>query len=90
MIKLKYSRLSIAMIVVGLILINICFLVPVPNIWWIYISVGVGAAICLAAFLIKLFVIRCPSCGFRGIMPQVSSKRVADCIRCGEPVQFGK
>lgn len=45
-----------------------------------------GLAAVVAAWMVKQFGLRCPHCGYPGVLPRWKGK--GGCIRCGRTVEF--
>ena len=44
----------------------------------------------LGAFFIKLALLRCPHCGYRGAPPQWRKSGTIHCPRCGHPFEYDR
>ena len=49
-----------------------------------------GSVALTGAFLIKLLVLACPHCGYRGAPPQWRQNRTIHCPRCGNSFEYDR
>ena len=84
-LKRRFARASIVLFCFGLV----CMWIPLifaRSDWAFLIILGTIAILC--ALTIKYVKLRCPSCGFGGLMPQWSQNDTYHCPKCGELVHW--
>lgn len=83
-LKRKYARLCLILIASGVICMLVPFVLTLSGVgkYWII----VGAILLFSAAVVKHIFLKCPYCGFRGLMPQWTANGTYHCPGCGEKV----
>ena len=90
MLKRKYARISIVLLVAGVAVILMC-----PTFGYISVLTGTvcyftGLALAIAGFVVRFIFIRCPSCEKVSPMPQWTRSGTIYCHKCGERFTYDK
>ncbi len=86
-LKRKYAFLSLALLICGVLFLWVPFL--------FYTSVKLGKIfviggiiMILSALVLKYILLKCPNCGFAGLVPQLSGNETYYCPKCGKKIKW--
>ena len=82
MLKRRYARISIVLVILGLAIL-LLFKTYYGNVYEIVFAC-IGVALSIAGIVISFIFIRCPSCRRRSVGPQWSKSGTRYCSFCGE------
>lgn len=78
----KFAKISIICFVLGIAMFLL--FVGFKNI----IFVGVGIGFMYVSILIKMQLLKCPYCGFKGFMPSWAKINIIKCKNCNESFSY--
>jgi DNA-directed RNA polymerase subunit RPC12/RpoP len=87
-LKRRFARGAIAALAFGIVCLCI------PPVFDLHESaeyfIYAGGALILISLLIKTLLLKCPTCGYRGAIPQWSKSGSIHCPKCGEPFEYDR
>lgn len=88
-LKRKYARLCIILGVMALVCCwSSIFIVVHISEFIAKLLIGGGAVLLFCALGVKFALLRCPECGYSGLMPQWSKNDSYHCPKCGIKVHW--
>ena len=90
MLKRKYAKLCIVLLAVGLAILFLNSIFASFGFVYGIVAFGLGWAFIIAAFVVRIIFMRCPSCGLTAPLPRWSSSETFYCHRCGKPFIYDK
>ena len=82
-LKRKYAYLCLVLFIVGVVCIWLPFFISPETAKY---CVAVGSILILFSLGVKYIFLKCPYCGYRGLVPQWHSNANYCCPHCGEKV----
>lgn len=83
-LKRKYAYLCLSLFVAGIVCVWVPFLFVSSETGKYFVIVGIILVLC--ALGAKYILLKCPYCGYRGLVPQWHSNGNCHCPQCGNKI----
>ena len=83
-LKRKYAYLCLSLFIVGIVCVWFPFLFTLLDIGKYFVIVGIVLILCSLG--IKYTLLKCPCCGYKGLVPQWRSNNNYYCPKCGKKI----